>query len=409
MNHEKLQSTHKKLSILFTLIVCLVVFVMGFSTLAAKYLNELRIQTSSFELKSQEVLRVLGSQNIPLRQIFFHHITESNTLEERFQRGRRNPQGIISFIIINERNEVVFENILEDVNFWNITVPDSSNIYHSNNIIFQMLDLESKYWQRILFYERIRYSSDIFMRDSLLILIIVLIFSYLVYFLWYRFVWRALRPVSHNLDDMQAFIHNAGHELKTPLAIMRGNLQVLQAEKSYDPELIWKSLSQIDHMNALLESLRELSEYGTLWEKSSLHLKAEVSNIIEWFESMIQEKNISIEDTIKDNFYISAHPYELQVFLSNIIKNAILYNKNSWRIIIEQNKNILEISDTGKGMTHTEKENIFTRFYRWENVRNTQEGLGIGLSLVKKIADMNGWKLEVESELDKGSIFRVIF
>ena len=117
MNHEKLQSTHKKLSILFTLIVCLVVFVMGFSTLAAKYLNELRIQTSSFELKSQEVLRVLGSQNIPLRQIFFHQITESNTLEERFQRGRRNPQGIISFIIINERNEVVFENILEDVNF----------------------------------------------------------------------------------------------------------------------------------------------------------------------------------------------------------------------------------------------------------------------------------------------------
>ncbi len=64
---------------------------------------------------------------------------------------------------------------------------------------------------------------------------------------------RALRPVEDNLRDMSEFIHNAGHELKTPLAVMRGNLQVMQAEKKLDPKLLKTSLGQIDETNKLIE------------------------------------------------------------------------------------------------------------------------------------------------------------
>lgn len=62
-----------------------------------------------------------------------------------------------------------------------------------------------------------------------------------------------LTPVGENINDMQDFIHNAGHELKTPLAVMRGNLQIMQAEKKIDPELLDSSLKNIDKMNKLLE------------------------------------------------------------------------------------------------------------------------------------------------------------
>jgi signal transduction histidine kinase len=86
------------------------------------------------------------------------------------------------------------------------------------------------------------------------------LFSILFYFVGYRFVGRALKPVEENLQDMKDFVHNAGHELKTPLAVMSGNLQVMQAEKKLDPVLLQESFREIDMMNGLIESLRQLSE-----------------------------------------------------------------------------------------------------------------------------------------------------
>ena len=60
-------------------------------------------------------------------------------------------------------------------------------------------------------------------------------------------------PLEENLDDMKSFIHNAGHELKTPLSVMRGNLQIIEAEKKYDESLIHSSIKNVDTMNGLIE------------------------------------------------------------------------------------------------------------------------------------------------------------
>lgn len=103
---------------------------------------------------------------------------------------------------------------------------------------------------------------------------------------------RALQPVQQNLQDMKDFIHNAGHELKTPLAVMRGNLQVMQAEQKLDLHLVAQSLSEVDMMNGLLESLQELSELGVLSEKKYLSLTQTIDTIATDYESLIQEKNI---------------------------------------------------------------------------------------------------------------------
>ena len=89
---------------------------------------------------------------------------------------------------------------------------------------------------------------------------LTILFSFTFYFIGYRFVNKIMKPVEENLQDMTDFIHNAGHELKTPLAIMRGNLQVLQAEKKLDNNLINKNIRKIDRLNQLIEGLRELAE-----------------------------------------------------------------------------------------------------------------------------------------------------
>jgi signal transduction histidine kinase len=98
----------------------------------------------------------------------------------------------------------------------------------------------------------------------------------------------------------------------------------------------------------------------------------------------------------------------LHILLTNIIKNAIKYNKKWWEVRISLSKNILSISDTWAWIPESEREKIFERFFQSESARSG-EWFGIGLSLVKKIADANDWRIELESEVWKGSSFHIIF
>jgi signal transduction histidine kinase len=98
----------------------------------------------------------------------------------------------------------------------------------------------------------------------------------------------------------------------------------------------------------------------------------------------------------------------LHILLMNIVKNAIKYNKKWWEVRITLHKNILTISDTGVWILKQEQDKIFERFYQGDSARSS-DGFGIGLSLVKKIADANAWKIKLESEEWKGSSFKIIF
>jgi signal transduction histidine kinase len=101
----------------------------------------------------------------------------------------------------------------------------------------------------------------------------------------------------------------------------------------------------------------------------------------------------------KQHFYI---------LFSNLLWNAIKYTNNSWKIDIHLNNYKLSIKDNWLWISAIDKEKIFDRFYMWEKSRNN-EGHGIWLSLVKKIADIYRWKIIVNSELGKGSEFILIF
>ncbi len=410
MNHEKLTSTHKRLTLIFTWVVFCIVLVLGLSTLIAKYYNELRIAKRDFGQMTSEITNIIETDKAFPQWFLMRQVREKRG---RFWDIRRefweSPLLSTSFFILNTKWEIVFQNILEKPSFTELRTNRWTQSYIDNSTIIRRISLDnSVLGEEVVFFKKLRYWGNQLFEEILFLLWTTLLFSILFYFIGYRFVERALEPVEENLQDMSDFIHNAGHELKTPLAVMRGNLQVIQAEKELDPKLLQVSIKELDNMNSLIEWLRELSEVGKLQKRETIALATEVARVIKDVSAFAKKKEIVINNHVQGKFTLETHRQELDILLSNLMRNAIKYNKKWWEVDIYLKKNILSIRDTGIGILPEEQEKIFERFYQWQKARSS-EWSGIWLSLVKKIADANGWNIQVKSELWKGTDFRVVF
>ena len=128
-----------------------------------------------------------------------------------------------------------------------------------------------------------------------------------------------------------------------------------------------------------------------------------------------KSKNINIIfDTEEEELYCDIDVEQLERIILNILSNAIKYNKVNGNIdVIVKDKNEevhIEVSDTGVGIPKDKVDIIFDRFERFENKNAAiKEGSGIGLSIVKKLVDALGGKIEIKSEVDKGTTVRLIF
>lgn len=405
MTDNKLKSTHKRLTLIFTAVMFFVVMILGSSFLLTKYTGENSLQKREFLKGSRNIAEL--SKNIERLTEAFPGFRDFDTFEryEKLRQKKERPWKDISFFIFNRSdNTLLFKKLLEHP-YFDIESDTKAGFYKDEGMYIYIFDRGDI---RLVTYTSIGYGDEVLFRDFIGLLFLSLLFSFLFYFIGYRFVGRALRPVEENLRDMQDFIHNAGHELKTPLAVMWGNLQIMKAEKNFDTALIKSSLRNIDTMNHLIEGLRELSEVWALREKENLALVVEIKKICKEYESMLQSKNIILKDSTKGALIVHANKNELRMLLANILSNAIKYTPENGEVDISLTKNILSIKDTWQGMSQQEQEKMFTRFYQGSAARSW-EGFGIGLSLVKKIADTNGWKLKVKSEVWKGTSFEVVF
>ena len=410
MNHKKLTSTHKRLTLIFTAVVFCIVLVLGLSILWAKYYNELRIAKRDFWQTTREITNIIETDRAFPQWFLMRQVREKRG---RFwdirQEFWESPLLSTSFFIINEQREVVFQNILEKPSFWELRSNAGERVYIDDSTLIRSVELQdSTLGEEVIFFKKLRYGGSQLFEEILFLLGITSIFSALFYFIGFRFVERALKPVEENLRDMSDFIHNTWHELKTPLAVMRGNLQVMQVEGVFDKKLIQGNITEVDHMNELIEWLRELSEVGKTSNLQSIQLKSEVERITHDFSDLLDQKSIELEIQIIESYRLYTNKQELDILLSNLIKNAIKYNKKWWTIHISLKRNNLSIKDTWRGIDSKEQEKIFERFYKTESARS-EEGFGIWLSLVKKIADTNGWEIQVKSKLGKGTEFKIVF
>ena len=408
MTEKELQYTKRKLTFHFVGIVFLMAFFIEVVFLSFRFFHERHEDTTEFKHESEQIIESLNREDL-FDFLNLKGFEKVKDIQERRKDLRESSENLISYFVINPENEIIRKSIKEDIDVEVFLEGFIPGIYVRDNALLRKENIDLFYEPATIYlYKKYSYTFTNYVADVSAFLILTLLFSVVFYIVGYYYVNRILHPVEQNLQDMTDFIHNASHELKTPLAIMRGNLQVMQAEKKIDETLVRKNIRKIDRLTELIEWLRELAEAWKLSEKENLALAIEVSRVKRDLTPIADARDIKIDNQVKGTYIVHANIQALHVLLTNIIKNAIIYSKK-WAVVkITLHKNTLSITDTGKWISDKEKEKIFERFYRWNKVRN-EDGFGIGLSLVKKIADANGWEIRVESKQWEWTTFQIVF
>lgn len=230
------------------------------------------------------------------------------------------------------------------------------------------------------------------------------------------FVFRAVRRQFRQSQQQQNFMMAITHELKTPIAITKLNLETLQKHKlaeSQQQQLISNTLQEAGRMNTLCNNLLlasqiEAGDYKLTLEK--IDIGELISESVNDFKMRFPKRIINWETL--PNIYLSGDRLLLQMAVNNLIDNAIKYSGKEKKIEVQlKNENDemkFLIKDEGKGIPDKEKDKIFTKFYRVGNLHTKEaKGTGLGLYLSKKIIEQHNGSIIVTDNQPQGSIFEI--
>jgi len=227
-----------------------------------------------------------------------------------------------------------------------------------------------------------------------------------------------------NMDKMKSvdtlrreLIANVSHDLRTPLAILKGYVETLQIKKDSLSENEKEEYLQITHDNIdkLSKLINQLFEYSKLEAEQVVPVKEPFSitelsyDLIAKFKVISKQKNISLTlDKTEENSMVFADVSLVERALQNLIENAVKYTNENGKVTLSIKrigKNIeINISDTGSGIPVKEQPYIFDR-YKQVNKNSKKQGSGLGLAIVKKIMDLHGTNITVLSKPRQGSSF----
>jgi PAS domain S-box-containing protein len=219
------------------------------------------------------------------------------------------------------------------------------------------------------------------------------------------------------LDRMKdEFLQNVSHELKTPLTIILGSLDLLMDEDldNKKQELLKLYRKNGWRLNTLVDTLLYFSKISSGAEEltmESLDVDEIVSDTISESRYLTDANEITIRASLKRDLpSIKADKDAVKQIFMNLLSNAIKFNRKGGKIVVsaEQDKGFIKfsVSDTGIGIDKKDLERIFDRFYQVDgSVRRKYPGTGLGLAIVKKLVELHGGKIRVESEVGKGSKF----
>lgn len=215
-----------------------------------------------------------------------------------------------------------------------------------------------------------------------------------------------------NLETMrQDFISNVSHEIQSPLTSISGFAVLLKTPGLPDDERqryagIIETESK--RLSSLSDNLLKLSSLdNNPVTKSDFRLDRQLSNVILMLEPQWSEKNLTVEADLKKCMIGGDQDLLSQVWV-NLLVNAIKFTPEGGVIFVSANENIVKIADTGIGISKDDLPHIFERFYKVDKARDRAlGGNGLGLSLVKKIVELHGGDITVESEHEKGTVFTI--
>lgn len=240
------------------------------------------------------------------------------------------------------------------------------------------------------------------------IMIIAIIIGFLgiilIYIIAKKIASTIVKPVEESFNKQKQFVSDASHELKTPLAVIEANADVLQS-KTGENKWITYIQNEVQSMNKLVNDLLTLARMentnSTNFQKFDLSKEVQMSVAV--FESMIYEKEIKLETNIDKGIVFNGDKEDIKHIISIILDNAIKHTEKDGRIIVNAEKEKsdikIEIKNQGEPISVEEQEKIFERFYRVDKARSRSEKrYGLGLAIAKEIVDKYNGNIKASSK-----------
>lgn len=236
--------------------------------------------------------------------------------------------------------------------------------------------------------------------------------------------WLGIVMVMHDISEIRRlermrseFVANVSHELKTPIASVKGFTETLLRDNLNDKETA-KSFLQIiydesERLNRLINDILQLSKIessGNTFEFEPVELNELIDSSIQLFEAEAEKKKIEVVTKVQKGTHIEGYEGGLRQIMINLISNAVNYMPHGGRLLIQVKQDYDDIriivSDTGIGIPKKDLPRIFERFYLVDKARSRHSGgTGLGLSIVKHLVELHRGTIEVKSELGLGTQF----
>ncbi len=217
----------------------------------------------------------------------------------------------------------------------------------------------------------------------------------------------------------QEFLSNVSHELRTPLTAILAFVETLETGALEDTENSRRFLSIIrknaTRMHTLIDDILELSaiESGNVKvEVKNVRLQPLVDDVVTSLAAKASSRSVSVENCVDPGVVVSADPARLEQMLTNLIDNAIKFNRETGNVRVTSEDSLqgnrIAVQDTGDGIPAQHLERLFERFYRVDRARSREMGgTGLGLAIVKHLVRAHGGEVTVQSKLGEGTTFGI--
>jgi len=229
------------------------------------------------------------------------------------------------------------------------------------------------------------------------------------------FVFRFINKQLIQSQQQRNFMMAITHELKTPIAVTKLNLETMQIRKldlNQQEKLIRSTIQEANRLNSLCNNmllLGQLDTGGYKFTREKFDLVTLVDDCAKDFMMRFRERKIQVEDS--DEIIITGDKLSLQLAINNLLDNAIKYSPKDSVVLIkvfQENKKIkLQVIDEGYGISKEEKKKVFEKYFR--GAHRQTKGTGLGLYLTKEIVKQHHGEISVENNVPNGCVFEIQF
>ena len=214
---------------------------------------------------------------------------------------------------------------------------------------------------------------------------------------------EALDRLEAGFRNQQRFLADTAHELKTPLALLRGQIEM------GGPEQTEQLLDDVDHLARQVQQLLLLTEVSDAsnFKPETIHLLRLAQEVLAFLSPLAEKRGIRMILNFDDSHaYTKGDRMALFVLLKNLLENAVKFSPQDSTVTINLGIGSLTVRDAGPGIAHDHLPLVFERF--WRSPERRHEGAGLGLAICKEIAVSHGWQLSVRT-LEPGTEFSLHF